>query len=228
MLEEYKYKTELHAHTKPISMCSDIPPEFMINTYKENGYTSLVLTNHFIYDDNMSAEEKIKPYMEGFYECKSFGEKVGLNVILGAEIRFSENENDYLIYGINEDDLYSIFGLLGDGIDNFYKKFKSKNNIILQAHPFRDRMTAVKPESLDGIEVFNVHPGHNSRIGFAAKYARENNFIITCGTDFHHFGHQALSAILTKEPVYNSEELAMILNNRDYVIDLSGYKILPY
>lgn len=37
---------------------------------------------------------------------KGGGEEYGLNVILGMELRFPENESDYLIYGIDEKWVY--------------------------------------------------------------------------------------------------------------------------
>ena len=33
---------------------------------------------------------------------KARGDELGLDVILGAELRFPENDNDYLVYGIDE------------------------------------------------------------------------------------------------------------------------------
>ena len=226
MFSEYKFKTELHAHTTPASGCSEIPPEHLIKVYKEKGYTSITLTNHFIVDD-VDPQEKITRYLDDYYKTLDLGKKEGINIILGSEIRFSENCNDYLIFGITPDDLFDINALLDKGIDNFYKEYKNDKNIILQAHPFRNGMEPVNPESLDGIEVFNMHPGHNSRIGFAAQFARKNNFIITCGTDYHHFGHEGLCGILTKEPITDSYELAQILKSKDYIIDISGYKVIP-
>ena len=139
----------------------------------------------------------------------------------------SEVDNDYLIYGICEEDLSEIIKLLDYGIDNFYKEFKNDRNIIIQAHPFRNGMELANPKSIDGIEVFNLHPGHNSRIAFAAQYASAHDFIITCGSDFHHYGHEGISAILTKEPIKDSYHLAQILKSRDYIIDISGYKVIP-
>ena len=233
MLKEYKYKTELHAHTKPISSCSEIPPEELVELYHNLGYESVAITNHFEYnvygkkEDENELKNKIKTYIDGYYKVVEEGAKLGLNVILGAELRFMENSNDYLIYGIEPEELYEIANLLEIGIDAFYKKYKNDKNIIIQAHPFRDGMQPVNPESLDGIEVFNVHPGHNSRIGFAAKLAKEHNKIITCGTDYHHHGHEGLCGILTKEPITDSIRLAEILKNKDYIIDIGGYKVLP-
>ncbi len=227
MFEEFKFKSELHAHTTPASGCSQITPEYMVEVYKNKGYDSVAITNHFLYTENEDAEEKINKYLDDYYKTAELGEKVGLNVILGSEIRFSENNNDYLIYGICPEDLYEINSLLGDGIDNFYKKYKNNRNIIIQAHPFRDNIVLANPESIDGVEAFNMHPGHNSRIGFAAQYAKEHDFIIMTGTDYHHFGHEGLCSILTKEPVCDSYKLAEILKSGDYLIDIGGYKVLP-
>lgn len=225
MFEEYKFKTELHAHTTPASGCSEITPEHLIEVYKEKGYTSIALTNHFIVDD-ADPQEKITKYLDDYYKTIEIGKKEGINIILGSEIRFSENYNDYLIYGIIPDDLYDINSLLYKGIDNFYKEYKNDKNIILQAHPFRNGIELANPESIDGIEAFNLHPGHNSRVGFAAQYARKHGFLITCGTDYHHFGHEGLCGILTKEPITDSHQLAQVLKNKDYIIDISGYKVI--
>lgn len=225
MFEEYKFKTELHAHTTPASGCSEITPEHLIEVYKEKGYTSIALTNHFIVDD-ADPQEKITKYLDDYYKTIEIGKKEGINIILGSEIRFSENYNDYLIYGIIPDDLYDINSLLDKGIDNFYKEYKNDKNIILQAHPFRNGIELANPESIDGIEAFNLHPGHNSRVGFAAQYARKHGFLITCGTDYHHFGHEGLCGILTKEPITDSHQLAQVLKNKDYIIDISGYKVI--
>ena len=225
MFEEYKFKTELHAHTTPASGCSEITPEHLIEVYKEKGYTSIALTNHFIVDD-ADPKEKITKYLDDYYKTLELGKKEGINIILGSEIRFSENYNDYLIYGIIPDDLYDINALLDKGIDNFYKEYKNDKNIILQAHPFRNGIELANPESIDGVEAFNLHPGHNSRVGFAAQYARKHDFLITCGTDYHHFGHEGLCGILTKEPITDSHQLAQVLKNKDYIIDISGYKLI--
>jgi len=226
MFKEYKFKTELHAHTTPASGCSEITPEHLVEVYKEKGYTSIALTNHFTADD-ADPEEKIKKYLDDYYKTLEIGKKEGINILLGSEIRFSENCNDYLIYGIQPDDLYDINALLHDGIDNFYKEYKNDKNIILQAHPFRNGIELANPDSLDGVEAFNLHPGHNSRVGFSAQYAREHNFIVICGTDYHHFGHEGLCGILTKEPLTDSYQLAEILKKKDYLIDISGYKVIP-
>ncbi len=228
MFEEYKYKTELHAHTSPASYCSQITPERMVEAYLKMGYSSVVITNHLMREFDTSAEEFLARYKNDYRKAKVLGEREGLNIILGAEIRFTENVNDYLLYGIEEDELEKIFDLLDNGVDNFYKVYKNDRNVLFQAHPFRDNMSRANPESIDGIEVFNLHPGHNSRVGIAAQYAREHKLLICGGTDFHHEGHQGMCAIATKDKIKDSVQLAQILKNRDFVLDVGGFKILPY
>lgn len=228
MFEKYKYKTELHAHSFPASSCSQIPPGELVQTYAKLGYNTVALTNHFIYDCETPLEERLEKYFSDYEEAKNEAEKCGINVVLGSEIRFSENINDYLVFGIDETDFPVIDGLLGDGVDNFYKKFKNSKNVIVQAHPFRDNMSLANPNSIDGIEVFNMHPGQNSRIGFASKYAKDHNFIITGGTDYHHKGHEGMISMMTKELITSSFELARILKSRDYIFDISGFKIQLY
>ncbi len=229
MFDEYKFKTELHAHTSPASSCSEILPEHLIEIYKTNGYDSVVITNHFTFRDVTG--ENGKRYFDRFLDdyrlCKEHGAKAGLSVVFGAEIRFAENINDYLIFGICPEDMTDIRALLPYGIDNFYREYKNDKNIIIQAHPFRDKIERANPKSLDGTEVFNMHPNHNSRVAIAAKYARENNLIPTCGTDFHHPGQECLTSIFTKEKITDSYQLANVLKSRNYIIEVGGYKLLP-
>ena len=221
-----QYKTELHTHTSPASGCSDIDPKELARIYSANGYDSVVITNHFtpkLQDE--TPQEKVKQYLEDYYKCAEEGARIDLNVILGAEIRFTENNNDYLIYGICPDELINIYEMLPYGIDNFYAEYKNEKNIIIQAHPFRDKMEPVKPESLDGIEVFNMHPNHNSRIGLAAKYACDNNMIVTCGSDFHHYGQECLCGIITKKPLKDSYDVAKALKSGKYKMCIGNHLV---
>ena len=217
MLEEYKYKIELHAHTKHISRCSEIGNSELVQAYKGAGFDGIVITNHFSTCGHKTKREYTKyidSFIKDYHDLKDKGFDYGIKVYLGMEIRFGENDNDYLLYGIDED---FIKGIKQDTrtLQEFIPYLRQYPDvIIIQAHPFRDRMMLVEPSLLDGVEVFNLHPHHNPRAGFAAKYAENENMkICTCGTDFHHRGHQALSALLTKKMPVDEKELVCCIRN---------------
>ena len=115
ILTDYPFSTELHAHSFPVSACGDYSPTEVVEFYKASGVTSLVITNHLnpLWSEG-DARERAEEYLSDYKAAK---EAAGddLNVILGIEIRFPENNNDYLVYGVCEDD-----------IKNFIKRFTQK------------------------------------------------------------------------------------------------------
>lgn len=231
LCNEYKYRIEMHAHTKPESTCSQIPPADMARIYHELGYDAVVITNHFIHNYNLyeqySQEEALERYILGYENTKKEASKYGLHVILGAELRFTESFNDYLIYGVDKEILAEIYELLPYGLENFRKKFDMGKSILFQAHPFRDGMEKVNPELLDGMETFNMHLGHNSRVSAAVRYAGDNNITRTlAGTDFHEYGREGSAAIRTKIMPEDSFALAQILKSGDYLLEIGGNAIV--
>ena len=85
----------------------------------------------------------------------------------------------------------------------------------------------VDPELLDGIEVYNLHPGHNSRVAVASAYAKENGKdIITIGTDYHHPGHEGLTALRSNILPEDSFGLAEILKSKDYIFEVADNNLI--
>ena len=228
--ETYPYRTELHAHTTPVSSCGEATPEELMSIYSKLGYHTVVITNHFFKDrKGRSKEEYLEWYIKDYEDAKKASLKYGIRILLGAEIRFSENVNDYLIYGVDYDVLSTVYDYLDKGLEVFRNEVKLSDSLLIQAHPFRKDMTLMNPELLDGVETFNMHPGHNSGVALALKYAKENKFnITTAGSDFHHVNikHEGTAALRTKELVSDSFELAKILRQRDYVFELGGEAIV--
>lgn len=227
--KQYPYKTELHLHTSPASGCSEVPPEAAVRLYADLGYDSIVVCNHF-FDGMRFHEDRQKcldSYLADYDLAAETGEKYGINVILGCEIRFTENVNDYLLFGINRKDFDFLYDCIEIGIEAFSQQFRNENRLLIQAHPFRNGMTQVHPELLDGIETFNMHPHHNSRVALANKYAKEHHLISTTGTDFHHFGHEGLSALRTNLELKTSEDIVNVLRSQDYVFEVAGSIVLP-
>lgn len=233
--KQYPYRIEMHAHTSPCSPCGTVAPDELVNIYLKLGYDAVVITNHFssgygIFENSsFSKDENLALYMKDYEDACRAAEKKNIRILLGAELRFSENINDYLLYGADYEALHIAYDYLEEGLESYYKNGKPQNSLLLQAHPFRSGMTQVNPELLDGIETFNMHPGQNSAIGFAVKYANETAFAVTtAGTDFHDYSghHQGLSALRTSVMPQDSFELADILRHGDYLFEIGGEAII--
>lgn len=227
---EYKYKIDAHCHTHPGSRCSEVTPKMLVDVYKENGVDAVCITNHLSpeYFDK-GKDSAVKNFMDDFYEAYEYGKEKGVAVILGLEIRFVENSNDYLVFGIDEEFVKKACDYIDKDIETFYKEMKNDKNVILQAHPFRNGMVLANPEFIDGIESFNMHPHHNSRVSVADKYAKKHkDFIVTAGTDYHHPTHEALGLIASKILPEDSFEFAKLLKSKDYHFVLGGTIALPY
>lgn len=219
-----KFRTEAHAHVLPASFCSRVEQEDLGRFYAEAGVDTVVLTNHF-YMGTLNAQDYIKCY----HETKKAAEEHGVTVVLGMEIRFLNDVNpinDYLVYGIDEEDVHKAEKMLNGSFNEFYENFKNDKNIIVQAHPFRSKMVLADLDHLDGIEVFNLHPNHASGVGLAANLAAEHkNFIVTGGTDYHYHGHEGLCTILTDEKINDSFEFANVLKSGLYSFKVGDFEI---
>ena len=230
LLSDYKYRIELHAHTSPASGCSQILPEEMALTYKKLGYDAVTITNHFIYQTKgIEKEEYINNFMRDFEETRKYGDEFGIKVYLGAEIRFTECDNDYLLFGINKEMLFEIYDLLPLGLENFRKNYKMPDSVFIQAHPMRNGMKPIDTSLLDGMEVFNMHPDHNSRVGIAAVHAKNGGIgIITAGSDFHHpnVNHEGVAALRSLSLPEDTFGLAKILKHRDYLLEIGRNNIV--
>ena len=228
-LKKYPYKTELHAHSLPVSKCSEFYAQELVDLYSAEGVNTVVLTNHFTYEHikDRTKDSFVKEYVDSFRALKECAEAKGMNAIFGMELRFTETSNDYLVYGITEADVPVIYDYVVRGLECFYKEFKRDGVLILQAHPGRDRMTAMDYDLLDGVEAFNMHPGHNPRAALVAQQANAKGKIIVGGSDFHHPNQVGLCLMRTKAPVTAPDELVRAITSGDYVLDVCGSVILP-
>jgi predicted metal-dependent phosphoesterase TrpH len=228
------YKTELHVHSAEVSNCATVDCATIARRYITAGYTTLVLTNHlsrFTYKnkkfDRSSDpwEVKIDFYMAGY---KKFVEAAAgrLNVLFSVELRSNRDENDYLIYGIDDKFLYSMPQIMDMKVSEVADAVRSYGGLFFQAHPFRNSMRITKPDILDGIEVYNGHIGHDSRNDIANLWADKFGFIKISGSDYHHDTSVIGAGILTAEPVTNVTQLVSILKSGRYALIRSG--AVPY
>ena len=229
ILKKYPYKTELHAHTRPVSGCSDFYPEELVEKMISVGVNTVVLTNHFTYKHikDRPKDDFVNEYIGAYHDLKAAANARGMNAVFGIELRFAESLNEYLIYGICEADVPVIYDYVEKGIECFYKEFKRDGVLIIQAHPGRDKMIPVDYSFLDGVEAFNMHPGHNSRASLIARAANKAGMLITGGTDFHHDGHEGACLMRSAYEIKTAEDLVSVLSSRDFCLDVFGSIILP-
>ena len=97
-----------HTHTSETSRCGHLPAAEVVDRYVKQGFTGLVVTDHLHpeylsrIDTQHNWDAVMDHYLSGYRASKKRGDEVGFDVILGAELRFPENDNDYLVYGIDE------------------------------------------------------------------------------------------------------------------------------
>ena len=101
------FKTELHCHSKDVSGCARVDVETITKRFTEGGYSTVVLTNHlgdFSYDHlhATSWDSLVDAFVGGYNKLKEFASGK-LNIILGMELRFKQNGNDYLVFGPDEE-----------------------------------------------------------------------------------------------------------------------------
>ena len=220
------YKTDLHVHSKRISFCSSSEDEVLVELYRAEGYSTIVLTNHlltnYIPGCNDDWNKTVEVYCEAYESLRRAGEEKGIAVLFGAEIRFDDCFNDYLLFGADKEFLLANPFFTKKRLGEFIPIAREAGCILVQAHPFRNGMTVMPPELLDGMEVFNGSYGHNSRNDMALRWAERHNLIRTSGSDFHNAIDFADGGILTDEPVTDTAQLISLLKSGKYRLHCSG------
>ena len=222
-----QFKTELHCHTSEVSPCAYASAEQVVDAYLAAGYTTLVITDHLV--DSIldfageAWRQKIDHFLSGYRHARDCADG-RLNVLLGCELRFTGDPNDYLVFGMDEDFLYTHPELYKSSLARFRPFAIEHGMLIVQAHPFRNGMKITNPRYLDGIEVFNSTPIaiHNSRNDFANRWAMANGLIRTAGSDYHGGKYPINGGILTDEPVTSMEQLVDILRHEQHTLLCQG------
>lgn len=222
-----QYKTELHVHTAEASRCGDFLATEVADKYIAAGFTTLVLTNHYFKGPMMDRIEGlgkvwVEHYIGVYHKMRDYA-KGRLHVLLGCELRFPENRNDYLIFGLTEEFLRAHADMHLMDYKSFSAFARENGLLFIQAHPFRSVMTVVRPEYLDGMEVFNAHTGHDSRNYLANEEALRYGLIRTSGGDFHHaYQVPGDGGILTDTPIETMEQLVETLKSGNYTLICEG------
>ena len=196
---------ETHFHTSETSACGSVSAVEGVRAYKEKGYDGIVVTDHyhsFFFDRHSGSwEDKAQAWLLGYRTAKAEGDRVGLTVLLGMEWRCRESENDYLVYGFSEQDVFELPALFDLSPAEFCALAHERGWMVFQAHPFRPHLTRLNPALLDGIEVYNGNPRHQSRKEIAEAFARQNGLLMLSGSDFHEWEDLARGGVFLDENV---------------------------
>ncbi|MCL2406688.1 MAG: PHP domain-containing protein [Defluviitaleaceae bacterium] len=210
------YKVDTHVHTSESSPCASISGAEVARRYHKLGYTSFVVTDH-IHESFFTRPSTTKSaptsdmwdafvdeFLKGYNAAKIAGDKLGINVILGAEIRFKGINSDFLLYGLDEDFLRKNKYLHEMCPTEFAAKF-GNDLLIIQAHPFRDYNERKFIRIAHGIEVFNGHPRHNNHNDLARDYRDRNPTLYAlCGSDAHDDGDEGRAVMYSTVPLKDS------------------------
>lgn len=216
-----KYLFDTHIHTKEASSCSRVWAADIVNRYKKLGYDGLIITDHFSASQfkrhGETYAEQVQKYLSGYRAAKEF-ETEDFHIILGMELRFLENDNDYLVYGFDEDFVINNDLTRYNDPEEFRPVIEANNLIMFQAHPFRIGMTVIDPELLDGVEVYNGHGDHDSRNDIALKWAEKHGLRKLSGSDFH--GNLSLEpgGVYFEEYLTDSKQVAEALRSGKYTL----------
>jgi predicted metal-dependent phosphoesterase TrpH len=221
------YLYELHSHSSEVSPCGEVKAEEVVALYKAEGYQGLVMTDHY-HDEYFSSlgdiswNEKAEHFLESYRLAKDAAQNLDFDVFLGFEIRFTDSGNDFLVFGIDEDFIYGNPELYKHDLSFLNNAVKAyPGALIIQAHPFRKGCKP--PEDLrliDGVEICNGNPRHDSRNDLAAELAISNDLIKISGSDFHCIEDLGKGGIRNPKRIKTSRELtdALIASNCEDLI----------
>lgn len=219
------YKIETHLHTKYCSHCGRLDAGEIVRAYRDAGYHGLVVTDHYnrktfgMLGASLDAPgDKLRPFLEGYARVREEGEKLGLRVYRGAEIRFDECENDYLLFGFPDALLAEPGKVFPMGIAAFAPVARAMGTVIVQAHPYRHDCTPAIACYLDGVEIFNGNPRHENHNDRAEEYARAFHLLSLSGSDCHQPEDIAGGGIVSKRLPENDGELAKLIRSGDYTL----------
>lgn len=216
-----KYLIEGHCHTKDSSPCGQVYAKDLVKLYKDKNYNCIIITDHFsysVFNDSDTWENICNKFLQGYRNAKLLEEEFDIKILLGMEIRFNDSYNDYLVYGIDENFIYSNEWIYMKSLKELKELTKDKY-LIVQAHPFRGGNKLADISLLDGIEINNTNPNNicNNHLAFNAW--KNTNLIPTAGCDFH--SADCISKdeyMLFDELPLNNRHLVELFKSRKYII----------
>lgn len=211
------WKIESHAHTAEVSLCGKLDGAEMIRQCKAAGCDAVIVTDHYtpeFFAEDLAGDAyaaRVDDFFAGYRAAKAEGERLGIAVFPALEVRITAGNEDYLIYGVSIEELKELGNLAHLSLEQLREKIHSTpDGLLIQAHPFRGYLNCQPAELLDGVEINNANPRHNSHNDKALAFAEANGLLHTAGSDVHQLG-DAGAAMMTCPPFTSINEFARLI-----------------
>lgn len=202
---------EMHAHTKEGSRCGWHSASELIDALAGKKYGAVVITDHYLPGKEENPEAR-QAFLAGYRAAKEAGDKRSIVVLPGIEIRFQDKREDYLVYGMEEEEILNLpDDVCKWGIRQFHLYASEKGWIVYQAHPFRSKMLPADPSEIDGMETFNGNPRHNNQNRLSSSFAMRHSLRVIAGSDAHRPGDVGIVGLLVPKEALTTKGLAVWL-----------------
>lgn len=216
------YLYDPHTHTAETSACGHLPASEVVDRCAARGFSGLVVTDHLHpeylsrIDTSHNWDLVMDHYLSGYHASRQRGDEIGFDVILGAELRFPENDNDYLVYGIDEPWLRAHPYLCCMSAQDFYDRFHDEV-LIIHAHPFREGSAPVQETAVHGAEIINGNPRHQNHNDQAWDLCcRHPDYLRLAGSDTHESGDEARAGVLLPQRVRDSRQYRHLIETQQF------------
>ena len=221
------FKTEAHMHTYPVSSCSKLSPVEQVRLFKEAGYDTVFVSDHFSphhfkkLGADLTFAEKVDKLCDAYLEAKAEGDRIGLTVLFSVELSF--HKNHYLLYGATREFLKLREDIFDIDIDELYAHLKAHGITIIQAHSHRARSEdcTPQPDYVDGFELNFCRRKENNNEK-TLVLAKEYDLPLTVGSDCHRPEDVGVSATLSEEKIESVEQYLDLVRSRKLIFAVGG------
>jgi hypothetical protein len=225
----HNYLFDVHVHTREVSPCGVLSAVEIVRMYRQAGYHGIVVTDHYYpglpsFQESAGWEEAVARYLGGFCRARAEGERIGLTVLWGLELSLrGENPGDFLVYGLEEAFLLEQPHLYRLELEELRHRIRPAGALVYQAHPFRPGMRPAAAALLDGVEVFNGNPRHDSRNHLAARFAERHRLLAVSGSDVHQVDEVGQGGLrLARIPAGNRDLAELLRDPGSYRLVTAG------
>lgn len=219
---------EMHLHTDESSPCGKVPARRLVEMYAKRGYAGIVVTDHFYTgfferQEHRTWPEKIERFYEGYRLAEEAGRRHGLVVIPGMEFTFPGTYDDILVYGAEIEWVARQTDMHRLGPAGLTRIARENNLLLIQAHPYRNYVSRLYDEVVEGVEVVNGNPRQVNNNPRARLAAEKHGYISIAGSDFHQPEDAGLCGTWLPEMPGTTTELAAILRrHRTFELFVDG------